>query len=63
MAKTVKPPSPDHLTMTLFAPGMSMLHRAGLGGLACTTSKLQPGHTVVTVGVDGAITFICVANQ
>lgn len=28
--------SVDELTMRLFAPGMTALHRAGLGGLACT---------------------------
>ena len=31
----------DHLTMTLFAPGMSLLHRAGLGGLACTLKAME----------------------
>jgi CRISPR-associated protein Cas8a1/Csx13 len=36
----VKKP-PDHLTMNLFAPGMSALHRAGLGGLACTLKVLE----------------------
>ena len=34
-----------------------------LGGLACTAPNGQPGHTVVTIGADGAITFICVAGQ
>ena len=29
------------LTMRLFAPGMSLLHRAGLGGLACTLKALE----------------------
>jgi CRISPR-associated protein Cas8a1/Csx13 len=37
----VKKPAPDHLTMRLFAPGMSLLHRAGLGGLACTLRALE----------------------
>ena len=32
--KLTKLTAPDHLTMQLFAPGMSALHRAGLGGLA-----------------------------
>lgn len=36
-----KPTAPDHLTMSLFAPGMSALHRAGLGGLACTLHKME----------------------
>src|ERR1043166_8308555 len=40
MAK-MRPPVPDHLTMTLFAPGMSGLHRAGLGGLACTLKAME----------------------
>ena len=31
----------DHLTMHLFAPGMSLLHRAGLGGLACTLKVME----------------------
>ncbi len=31
----------DHLTMRLFAPGMSALHRAGLGGLACTLRAIE----------------------
>jgi CRISPR-associated protein Cas8a1/Csx13 len=45
MAKELnKPPSPDHLTMRLFAPGMSALHRAGLGGLACTLKALERQH-------------------
>jgi len=33
--------APDHLTMNLFAPGMSLLHRAGLGGLACTLKVME----------------------
>lgn len=39
--KPVKPTAPDHLTMQLFAPGMSALHRAGLGGLACTLKAME----------------------
>jgi CRISPR-associated protein Cas8a1/Csx13 len=38
------PAVPDHLTMSLFAPGMSPLHRAGLGGLACTLGALERHH-------------------
>lgn len=41
MGKVTKPPAPDHLTMRLFAPGMSLLHRAGLGGLACTLKAME----------------------
>ncbi len=33
--------APDQLTMRLFAPGMSALHRAGLGGLACTLKAME----------------------
>jgi CRISPR-associated protein Cas8a1/Csx13 len=43
MAK-VKPDAPDHLKMSLFAPGMSELHRAGLGGLACTLKAMERQH-------------------
>lgn len=32
---------PESLTMHLFAPGMSLLHRAGLGGLACTLKAME----------------------
>jgi CRISPR-associated protein Cas8a1/Csx13 len=49
MAKLKKPrkpaapafAAPDHLTMNLFTPGMSLLHRAGLGGLACTLKTME----------------------
>src|SRR5207245_7706893 len=41
MAQVITPAAPDHLTMTLFAPGMSALHRAGLGGLACTLKAME----------------------
>ena len=41
MAKVAKPAAPDHLTMTLFAPGMTAIHRAGLGGLACTLKAME----------------------
>lgn len=44
-AKAKKPPSLDRLTMSLFAPGMSLLHRAGLGGLACTLKKIEQQYT------------------
>ncbi len=40
MAK-VKTEYPQTLTMNLFAPGMSMLHRAGLGGLACSLRAIE----------------------
>jgi CRISPR-associated protein Cas8a1/Csx13 len=41
MGAEKKPPAPDHLTMSLFAPGMSPMHRAGLGGLACTLKAME----------------------
>jgi CRISPR-associated protein Cas8a1/Csx13 len=41
MGKVTKASAPDHLTMNLFAPGMSPLHRAGLGGLACTLKAME----------------------
>lgn len=41
MAKVPQLLAPDHLTMNLFAPGMSALHRAGLGGLACTLKAME----------------------
>ena len=44
MAKVTKPAAPDHLTMNLFAPGMTALHRAGLGGLACTLKAIERHH-------------------
>jgi CRISPR-associated protein Cas8a1/Csx13 len=44
MGKGKKLSSPDHLTMSLFAPGMSAMHRAGLGGLACTLKAM--GRTI-----------------
>ena len=31
----------DSLTIDLFAPGMGPLHRAGLGGLACSLDRLD----------------------
>ncbi|BBO31088.1 type I-MYXAN CRISPR-associated Cas8a1/Cmx1 [Lacipirellula parvula] len=39
--KIEKPQAPDHLTMNLFGPGMTALHRAGLGGLACTLAAIE----------------------
>ena len=39
--KKTKSAVPSKLTMSLFAPGMSILHRAGLGGLACTLKYIE----------------------
>jgi CRISPR-associated protein Cas8a1/Csx13 len=44
MGKMTFASAPDHLTMNLFAPGMSLLHRAGLGGLACTLKAFERQH-------------------
>ena len=44
MGKVTSPTAPDHLKMHLFAPGMSLLHRAGLGGLACTLRAMERQH-------------------
>lgn len=41
MAATVKTNVPSLLKLNLFAPGMSMLHRAGLGGLACSLEAME----------------------
>lgn len=41
MAKVKSPTGPDLLSMDLFAPGMTALHRAGLGGLACTLRAIE----------------------
>ena len=41
-----KPAPPDHITMNLFAPGMTLLHRAGLGGLACTLKAMERQHHI-----------------
>ena len=41
--KVAKPkiPPPVRLVMSLFAPGMSLMHRAGLGWLACTFDFIE----------------------
>lgn len=46
-AKAVKPPkltAPISLVMNLFAPGMTVLHRVGLGGLACTLRYIERAY-------------------
>ncbi|MCR9294412.1 MAG: type I-MYXAN CRISPR-associated Cas8a1/Cmx1 [bacterium] len=50
-AKKQAPP-PDHLTMRLFAPGMTEMHRAGLGGLAATLKLIERRVTDGTIDVD-----------
>lgn len=39
--KPAKPLPLDQLTMNLFGPGMTAVHRAGLGGLACTLRAIE----------------------
>lgn len=39
--KAAKPKAPDSLELMLFAPGMTPLHRAGLGGLAATLEAMR----------------------
>jgi CRISPR-associated protein Cas8a1/Csx13 len=41
MARKEQRVSADRLTMNLFAPGMTAIHRAGLGGLACTLAAME----------------------
>ncbi|MBN2130109.1 MAG: type I-MYXAN CRISPR-associated Cas8a1/Cmx1 [Sedimentisphaerales bacterium] len=36
--------APDTLTIRLYGPGMTMLHRAGLGGLACTLRYIEKAY-------------------
>ncbi len=38
------PPGPDRLELRLFAPGMTPMHRAGLGGLACTLDWIRSAN-------------------
>lgn len=40
---------PRQLTMRLFDPGMSIIHRAGLGGLACTLKTLERAYEDCTI--------------
>ena len=42
--KQDKPQPPSSLTMSLFTPGMTILHRAGLGGLACTLKYIERAY-------------------
>ena len=41
---------PTKLHMELYAPGMSVLHRAGLGGLACTLRALENDYRTGQIG-------------
>ncbi len=40
----IKQKAPSSLTIRLFDPGMSILHRAGLGGLACTLHYIERAY-------------------
>lgn len=40
-AAASRQPPPAMLEMSLFAPGMSLMHRAGLGGLVCTLEAIH----------------------
>ena len=42
--KLPKPPTPSSLRMDLFSPGMTILHRVGLGGLACTLRYIERAY-------------------
>ncbi|MFB3788314.1 MAG: type I-MYXAN CRISPR-associated Cas8a1/Cmx1 [bacterium] len=48
----VKEDPPSHLTLRLFDPGMSMLHRAGLGGLACTLRYIERAYREEQISED-----------
>jgi hypothetical protein len=39
-----KSDAPSSLTFHLYAPGMTLLHRAGLGGLAATLKAMERRH-------------------
>lgn len=47
--KSVKKPPTESLTISLYAPGMSLMHRAGLGGLACTLNSMERQHRAGTI--------------
>ena len=49
MGKVKAATAPDHLTLDLFAAGMSLLHRAGLGGLACTLKAMERQYEAGTL--------------
>jgi CRISPR-associated protein Cas8a1/Csx13 len=42
--REAKPAPPSELTMELFRPGMTAVHRAGLGGLACTLQFIHNAY-------------------
>src|SRR5262249_20921838 len=53
MAKVKSASSPPkELRMGLFKPGMTLLHRAGLGGLACTLRYIERAFEDFTLSED-----------
>jgi len=44
--RKAKTAAPSQLRLELFAPGMSILHRAGLGGLACTLAYIERAQQI-----------------
>ncbi len=54
LAATQAPPQPPpaELRLRLFAPGMTPLHRAGLGGLACTLRAMERARDAGVLGDD-----------
>ncbi len=44
--KRVNKQPPSQLAMSLFTPGMTVLHRAGLGGLACTLRYIERAYRI-----------------
>lgn len=47
-------PPPTSLPLRLFDPGMTALHRAGLGGLACTLKSIERTHEAGLLAKDEA---------
>jgi CRISPR-associated protein Cas8a1/Csx13 len=52
VAKLTTRAVPDRLAMRLFAPGMTVLHRAGLGGLAATLRHIEAAYRSGALTVD-----------
>ena len=50
--KKSKTAPPSSLTMSLYAPGMTVMHRAGLGGLACTLKYIERKYQDRILGDD-----------
>ncbi|GIW92993.1 MAG: hypothetical protein KatS3mg110_1034 [Pirellulaceae bacterium] len=50
--RKVAQPAPARLTIRLFAPGMSVMHRAGLGGLAATLRSIERDYQLGNLSGD-----------